>query len=471
MAEIDMNINENTEFTADLSLGILKGDPGATGPQGEKGDKGEKGESGKDGAPGIQGPKGDPGEKGADGKDGKDGAHGAKGDPGLTAYELATLSGFVGSRAEWLASLKGSKGDAGPAGPAGPQGIQGAAGHAGPQGIQGTAGKDGKSAYEIAITNGFTGTEAEWLESLKGEPGKDGTGSGGTITIDGETKTMDQLALDILTYDTSSFPRLKQLKTERKNVTGAINELNTSLLAAQFQSTEANSKVSNLQNAVGKYDEASQELKDSIHAVAPTIMEAIPVLNQKIETIKTTTGVQGPAGKDGTDGKSAYEIAKKNGYAGTEVEWLASLKGKDGKDGAAGTGTGGDGKAATIAVGTVVYGNRAAVTNSGTETNAVFDFILPQGEKGDKGDKGDPGIQGPQGVQGIQGSQGEKGEKGDTGAIGPQGIQGPIGLQGPKGDKGDQGPQGPAGKDGTDSGNITTNRITFANGCQLWIEV
>ena len=30
---------------------------------------------------------------------------------------------------------------------------------------------NGKSAYEIAIKNGFTGTETEWLESLKGKPG------------------------------------------------------------------------------------------------------------------------------------------------------------------------------------------------------------------------------------------------------------------------------------------------------------
>ena len=32
----------------------------------------------------------------------------------------------------------------------------------------GKDGKDGKSAYEIAVANGFSGTEAEWLESLKG---------------------------------------------------------------------------------------------------------------------------------------------------------------------------------------------------------------------------------------------------------------------------------------------------------------
>ena len=31
------------------------------------------------------------------------------------------------------------------------------------------AGIQGKSAYEVAVENGFKGTEQEWLESLKGE--------------------------------------------------------------------------------------------------------------------------------------------------------------------------------------------------------------------------------------------------------------------------------------------------------------
>lgn len=34
----------------------------------------------------------------------------------------------------------------------------------------------GLSAYEIAVQNGFTGTETEWLASLKGEPGKSADG-------------------------------------------------------------------------------------------------------------------------------------------------------------------------------------------------------------------------------------------------------------------------------------------------------
>ena len=38
----------------------------------------------------------------------------------------------------------------------------------------GANGKDGRSAYEIATENGFVGTAAEWLESLKGRDGIDG---------------------------------------------------------------------------------------------------------------------------------------------------------------------------------------------------------------------------------------------------------------------------------------------------------
>ena len=34
-------------------------------------------------------------------------------------------------------------------------------------------GTPGKSAYEIAVENGFIGTEKEWLESLKGDADMD----------------------------------------------------------------------------------------------------------------------------------------------------------------------------------------------------------------------------------------------------------------------------------------------------------
>ena len=51
-----------------------------------------------------------------------------------------------------------------------------------------TNGVDGKSAYEIAVDNGFVGTEEEWLASLKGDTGATGpAGPTGAAGADGNT--------------------------------------------------------------------------------------------------------------------------------------------------------------------------------------------------------------------------------------------------------------------------------------------
>ena len=41
-------------------------------------------------------------------------------------------------------------------------------------------------------------------------------------------------------------------------------------------------------------------------------------------------GEKGETGAQGATGKSAYQVALNNGFVGTEEEWLASLHGKDG---------------------------------------------------------------------------------------------------------------------------------------------
>lgn len=53
----------------------------------------------------------------------------------------------------------------------GPRGDQGPRGYQGDQGISGLNGTDGKSAYEIAVDNGFVGTEQEWLDYISGNAG------------------------------------------------------------------------------------------------------------------------------------------------------------------------------------------------------------------------------------------------------------------------------------------------------------
>ena len=137
----------------------LQGVRGERGLQGERGAQGERGLQGLQGVAGAKGEKGDPGVQGLPGKDGAQGLPGAKGDPGA-------------------------------------QGIQGLPGK------DGAKGADGKSAYEVAVSNGFVGNEAAWLASLKGEKGDKGDAGGSAgqakasesaripVTVTGSTATM-----------------------------------------------------------------------------------------------------------------------------------------------------------------------------------------------------------------------------------------------------------------------------------------
>ena len=100
-----------------------------------------------------------------------------KGKDGKSAFEIAVEHGFVGTETEWLESLKGVDGKDGCDGRNGVDGLPGKDGKNGADGLpgrDGINGTDGKSAYIIAVEHGFSGTENEWLQSLKGADGKDG---------------------------------------------------------------------------------------------------------------------------------------------------------------------------------------------------------------------------------------------------------------------------------------------------------
>ena len=63
----------------------------------------------------------------------------------------------------------------------------------------------------------------------------------------------------------------------------------------------------------------------------------VDVANKVLSTDETGNVVLKNGGDTGTAGKSAYEIAIDNGFIGTETEWLESLKGSNGDNGANGT--------------------------------------------------------------------------------------------------------------------------------------
>jgi hypothetical protein len=77
----------------------------------------------------------------------------------------------------------------------------------------------------------------------------------------------------------------------------------------------------------------------------------------------------------------------------------AGAQGPTGPAGATGpAGTAGPaGSAATIAVGSVTQGTAVAVTNSGSSSAAVFNFVLVKGDKGDTGNTGATGSTGAAG--------------------------------------------------------------------------
>ena len=88
----ELKVKVNFENPVQVQAVQIPGLPGRDGRDGEPGKNGEKGEQGP------QGPKGDIGPQGPQGVQ------------GLSAYQVATNNGFIGSESEWIQSLKGADG-------------------------------------------------------------------------------------------------------------------------------------------------------------------------------------------------------------------------------------------------------------------------------------------------------------------------------------------------------------------------
>ncbi len=198
-----------------------KGDPGATGSEGRSAyqvwlSAGNTG-SQTDFINALKGAKGDQGEKGNTGQNGIDGKSayqiwldagntgtpsqfiaflkGDKGDPGATgsegksAYQVWLSAGNTGSQTDFINSLKGTKGDNGSI-PGhewsntslrfeNPDRTWGALVNLkGDKGDKGETGTNGKSSYQVWLEAGNTGTQAEFIASLKGSKGDTGLSPG-----------------------------------------------------------------------------------------------------------------------------------------------------------------------------------------------------------------------------------------------------------------------------------------------------
>lgn len=180
----------------------------------------------------------------------------------------------------------------------------------------GANGKDGRSAYEIAIENGFVGTVAEWLESLKGRngidgkdglPGKDGKdglpGKDGTNGKDGKDGRDGK---DGVSPDLTNYPD-----------TDAVKALVQDAVQPLLQQTHVHKNLNVLDDLTANelsLLRALQAFEDDTTYNIQTFREAIAALNEKAHTHENQSAL---------DQITAAKIAQWDSF-GTQINGLST---------------------------------------------------------------------------------------------------------------------------------------------------
>lgn len=186
----------------------------------------------------------------------------------------------------------------------------------------GANGKDGRSAYEIAIENGFVGTAAEWLESLKGRdgidgkdglPGKDGKdglpgkdGTNGKDGLPGKDGRDGRDGKDGVSPDLTNYPD-----------TDAVKALIQAAVQPLLQQAHIHKNLDVLDDLTA--DELSllralQEFEDDTTYNIQTFREAIAALNEKAHTHENQSALEQI---------TAAKIAQWDGF-GTQINGLST---------------------------------------------------------------------------------------------------------------------------------------------------
>ena len=135
-------------------------------------------------------------------------------------------------------------------------------------------GTDGKSAFEIAVENGFIGTEAEWLESLKGKDGTDG--QPGKDGVDGK---------DGVTPDMSDYPN----KADFEALQQKLQSLQDSTMDYIMGLT---SRCDSFDTEIQEIDANAQQLRDSVQFDFQTKEEEILALETRIIALESRSGIE-----------------------------------------------------------------------------------------------------------------------------------------------------------------------------------
>ena len=183
----------------------------------------------------------------------------------------------------------------------------------------GANGKDGRSAYEIAIENGFVGTVAEWLESLKGRDGIDGKdglpgkdGKNGADGLPGKDGTNGKDGRDGIDGKDGVSPDLTNYPD-----TDAVKALIQAAVQPLLQQAHIHKNLDVLDDLTA--DELSllralQEFEDDTTYNIQTFREAIAALNEKAHTHENQSALEQI---------TAAKIAQWDGF-GTQINGLST---------------------------------------------------------------------------------------------------------------------------------------------------
>lgn len=268
-------------------------------------------------------------------------------------------------------------------------------------------------------------------QGQKGDPGRDGV-DGAAATISVGTTTTGQPGTDAVVVNSGTenaavlnftIPRGEQGIQGNQGETGA----------AGADGAAATITVGSVQTVAADY---------------PATVTNSGTTSAAILEFEIPQGIQGVPGQDGSDGYSPTASVSKVGDTATititDENGTTTASISDGQDGAAGT----PGQAATITVGSTTTGNagtNASVTNSGTSSEAVFDFVIPRGADGQDGQDGTPGA-----AATINVGTTTTGAAGTNASVTNSGTSSAAVLNFtiPRGSTGETGPQGPTGPTG-----------------------
>lgn len=197
--------------------------------------------------------------------------------------------------------------------------------------IQASADMRGESAYEVAVNNGFVGTEQEWLNSLIGTSVYkcSGTFADKAIPAAAYTQVIPQASLgnSAMTNASGNFvaPADGLYVLSVGNLRGgAVGALYTELWKNTVSFTGQSTMLAESGNNTGTVFNGltTIEYLNKGDFLSTTVWSNVAQTTIKGGTASPhfTFALIGSS-----VGASAYEIAVKNGFVGTELEWLNSL--------------------------------------------------------------------------------------------------------------------------------------------------